>query len=181
MEDTKQSTNQVTDLNKHSTSSLLEEKKSTSLIESNWKKSVISFEDLGLKEDLLRGIFGYGFKKPSPIQSIGILPVLEGHDTVAQAQSGTGKTGTFCISALQSIDSELVKPQALIVAPTRELASQIGDVVSDLGVYLKIKVQVLIGGTDFKEDVQTLKKGVHLVVGTPGRIYGMAKRGYLRT
>lgn len=100
MEDTKQSTNQVTDLNKHSTSSLLEEKKSTSLIESNWKKSVISFEDLGLKEDLLRGIFGYGFKKPSPIQSIGILPVLEGHDTVAQAQSGTGKTGTFCISAL---------------------------------------------------------------------------------
>lgn len=165
------------------TSSPQEEKKQnpTKLIQSNWTKEVDSFENLGLKEDLLRGVFGYGFKKPSPIQSIGILPVLEGHDTVAQAQSGTGKTGTFSISSLQIIDTELLKPQVLIVAPTRELASQIGDVVSDLGHYLKLKLYVLIGGTDFKDDVSALKSGVHLIVGTPGKIYAMVKKGFFKT
>ncbi len=128
-------------------------------IESNWTKKVDEFEDLGLKENLMRGIVGYGFVKPSPIQQQGILPVLTGRDTIAQAQSGTGKTGTFTISCLQIIDETVFKTQALIVVPTRELAGQIAEVILNLGKYLGVKPHVLIGGTPFKEDVEGLKAG----------------------
>jgi translation initiation factor 4A len=84
---------------------------------------------MGLKEEVLRGIYGYGFTKPSTIQQRGILPVIQGHDTIAQAQSGTGKTGAFTISTLQVIDSASSHIQGLIVAPTRELSMQIAFVV----------------------------------------------------
>lgn len=94
----------------------------TTNIETNWFESVDSFHKLGLKEELLRGIYGYGFEKPSPIQQCGIIPIIKGKDTIAQAQSGTGKTATFSISALQVIDTSSTHTQALILAPTRELA-----------------------------------------------------------
>ena len=84
-----------------------------------------SFDDMALKETLLRGIYAYGFEKPSAIQQRGIKPVVEGRDTIAQAQSGTGKTATFVISALQIIDENLRECQVLVLAPTRELAQQI--------------------------------------------------------
>ena len=71
----------------------------------NWNESAEKFDDMGLKEEVLRGIYGYGFNKPSPIQQKGILPIIQGHDTIAQAQSGTGKTGAFAISTLQIIDT----------------------------------------------------------------------------
>ena len=151
------------------------------MIESNWTKSVDKFDDLGLKEDLLRGIYGYGFVKPSPIQQKGILPVLEGKDTIAQAQSGTGKTATFTIASLQIIDHTIDKIQALIVSPTRELATQISDVVRDIGQYLKIKVHACIGGTAIKDDIYNLKSGVHVIVGTPGRVFEMMKKGFFKT
>ena len=151
------------------------------VIESNWDKSVDKFDDLGLKEDLLRGIYGYGFVKPSPIQQKGILPVLEGKDTIAQAQSGTGKTATFTIASLQILDHTINKCQSLIVTPTRELATQISDVVRDIGQYLKITVHACIGGTSIKDDIYTLKGGVHVVVGTPGRVFEMMKKGFFKT
>jgi DEAD/DEAH box helicase len=85
-------------------------------IESNWDEVVSSFDDMNLKDDLLRGIYAYGFEKPSAIQQRGIMPILADHDTIAQAQSGTGKTATFSISVLQQIDLKLKKTQALILA-----------------------------------------------------------------
>jgi len=90
-------------------------------IESNWNEVVTSFDDMNLKDDLLRGIYAYGFEKPSAIQQRGIMPILADHDTIAQAQSGTGKTATFSISVLQQIDQKLKKTQALILAVSRSL------------------------------------------------------------
>merc|ERR1712110_1066514 len=84
-----------------------------------------SFDDYDLNDNLLRGIYSYGFEKPSAIQQRGIKPILDGHDTIGQAQSGTGKTATFVIGCLQRIDCRLEACQALILAPTRELANQI--------------------------------------------------------
>jgi translation initiation factor 4A len=94
-------------------------------MQSNWDETVETFDELNLKKDLLRGIYGYGFEKPSNIQQKAILPIIRGRDTIAQAQSGTGKTATFAISSLQLIDNELNEVQALVLAPTRELAQQI--------------------------------------------------------
>uniref|UniRef100_A0A1X7SYV5 RNA helicase n=1 Tax=Amphimedon queenslandica TaxID=400682 RepID=A0A1X7SYV5_AMPQE len=94
------------------------------LIESNWDEVVEKFDDMNLKEELLRGIYAYGFEKPSAIQQRAIIPCIKGHDVIAQAQSGTGKTATFAISILQTIDEKKQSCQALILAPTRELAQQ---------------------------------------------------------
>lgn len=94
-------------------------------IESDWEEIVDNFDEMNLKENLLRGIYGYGFEKPSAIQQRAIMPCIKGHDVIAQAQSGTGKTATFSISILQQIDTNLNECQALILAPTRELAQQI--------------------------------------------------------
>jgi translation initiation factor 4A len=123
-----------------------------------------------LKEELLRGIYAYGFEKPSAIQSRGILPVASGRDTIAQAQSGTGKTATFTIGVLQSIDEKVAKCQAMLLAPTRELAQQIHKVVLALGDYMRIKAHACVGGTAIRDDVRYLQDGVHVVVGTPGNV-----------
>lgn len=142
---------------------------------------------MGLKEEVLRGIYGYGFQEPSPIQQKGILPVIQGHDTIAQAQSGTGKTGAFTIGILQSIETNPDSAtsqhcQALIVAPTRELSMQIAFVVHTIGEYMKVKVHACVGGTVVKEDIRMLKQGgIHVIVGTPGRIHDMMKHGFLKT
>ena len=88
-------------------------------VESNWTEVTATFDDMDLKEDLLRGIYAYGFEKPSAIQQRGIVPVLQGRDTIAQAQSGTGKTATFSVAILQSVDMDVTGCQALVLAPTR--------------------------------------------------------------
>ncbi|OJJ75699.1 hypothetical protein ASPBRDRAFT_378472 [Aspergillus brasiliensis CBS 101740] len=98
-------------------------------IESNYDEVTDSFDSMDLKPELLRGVYAYGFERPSAIQQRAIMPIIKGHDVIAQAQSGTGKTATFSISALQKIDHNLKACQALIVAPTRELAQQIQKVV----------------------------------------------------
>jgi translation initiation factor 4A len=139
-----------------------------------------NFDDMNLRENLLRGIYAYGFEKPSAIQQRAILPVLEGHDTIAQAQSGTGKTATFAISVLQKLDLTLNNCQALVLAPTRELAVQIQKVVIALGDYMKTNIHACVGGTAVREDIRILSQGVHVVVGTPGRVYDMINRGALR-
>lgn len=94
-------------------------------LDTNWHQVVESFDDMNLKEELLRGIYAYGFEKPSAIQQRAIMPCIQGRDVIAQAQSGTGKTATFSISILQQIDTSVRECQALILAPTRELAQQI--------------------------------------------------------
>ena len=148
---------------------------------SNWTESVDNFDDMNLKEELLRGIYGYGFEKPSVIQQKGILPVLKKKDTIAQAQSGTGKTGAFAIGILQLVDPLSNNTQALVLAPTRELAQQIQRVMMCLGEYLKVVVYSCTGGTNIAEDRKRLKEGVHVVVGTPGRVHDMMKKEFLKT
>ena len=89
-----------------------------------------TFDEMKLKMNLLRGIYAYGFEKPSSIQQKAIIPMTQGHDIIGQSQSGTGKTATFLISTLQIIDEKLKKPQALILSPTRELSEQIFNVLN---------------------------------------------------
>jgi len=146
----------------------------------NWNKTVDSFDDMVLKEELLRGIYGHGFEKPSSIQQRGILPIIEGRDTIAQAQSGTGKTGTFAIAGLQILNAKEADCQMLILAPTRELAQQIHKVIQQLGTYLTVTSRACVGGTSVREDVQHLSAGIQVVVGTPGRVNDMINRGALR-
>ncbi|KAI5633935.1 DEAD/DEAH box helicase domain-containing protein [Phthorimaea operculella] len=149
-------------------------------LDTNWHQVVESFDDMNLKEELLRGIYAYGFEKPSAIQQRAIMPCIQGRDVIAQAQSGTGKTATFSISILQQIDTTVRECQALILAPTRELAQQIQKVVIALGDHLNAKCHACIGGTNVREDIRQLESGVHVVVGTPGRVYDMITRRALR-
>jgi len=148
--------------------------------ESNWDEIVDNFDNMGLREGLLRGVYGYGFEKPSAIQQRAILPLCKGLDVIAQAQSGTGKTATFTIGILQGIDFDRAEAQALILAPTRELAQQIQKVVLALGDYLGVKCHSCIGGTKVRDDIAKLQAGVHVVVGTPGRVYDMICRNVLK-
>jgi translation initiation factor 4A len=152
----------------------------TEVMESNWTETVESFDELGLKKDLLRGIYAFGFEKPSNIQMKAILPIIKGRDVIAQAQSGSGKTGTFVIGTLQVIDLSLNEVQTMVLAPTRELAQQIYKVYSYIGEFLKIKVLNLIGGTEVKESIKALENGVHIVVGSPGRVLDMLKKNNLK-
>jgi len=168
-----------------------------SIVSSNEEKSVIvenkakkvyndkvvnDFDDMDLKDELLRGIYSYGFEKPSKIQQRAIMPITTSSppaDTIGQAQSGTGKTGAFAVSMLQRIDGEKKELQGLILAPTRELAQQITTVVAALSQYMGIKVHACVGGTSVKADAAILGEGVHIVVGTPGRIHHLLNEGII--
>lgn len=149
-------------------------------ISSNWDEVVETFDGMELPEELLRGIYSYGFEKPSAIQQRAIKPAISGRDLIAQAQSGTGKTATFAIGCLAVVKKEIQACQALILAPTRELACQIQKVVLALGDYMDVKVHACVGGTAVRDDIRTLQDGVHIVVGTPGRVNDMITRRALR-
>ncbi|KAA3674464.1 translation initiation factor 4A [Paragonimus westermani] len=150
-------------------------------VESNSEVLCDSFDRMNLKEGLLRGIFAYGFEKPSAIQQRAILPSIEGRNVIAQAQSGTGKTATFSIAVLQQICTADPRCQALILAPTRELAKQIQTVMVALGDYMDVMCHACIGGTQVSVDMEQLQMGQQIVVGTPGRVLDMIQRGCLRT
>ena len=139
------------------------------------------FDDMDLPPDLLRGIYAYGFTVPSNIQQKGIKIIAEGRELIAQANSGTGKTGTFTIGSLARINPELNAIQVLCLAPTRELAEQIGAVASELGKQMKIKAYAAMGKTPLRDDIRALEKGVHFLVGTPGRVYDLMSRKKLIT
>lgn len=139
-----------------------------------------TFDSMNLKDQVLQGIYAYGYEKPSQIQQRCIMPLVNGRDTIGQAQSGTGKTGTFGIAILQRLDFSLAAPQGLILNPTRELAQQTAKVLTGLGSYCDINVHCCIGGQNVREDESILRKGVHVVVGTPGRIYHMIKDGLIK-
>ena len=138
-----------------------------------------SFDEMGLRDELLRGIYANGFERPSEIQKRGIVPILQGKDVLAQAQSGTGKTGTFTIGSIQLIDTSIMKPQVLVLAPTRELAQQIESVAAAIGTFMGIKLYCTTGGTPIRDDIRALERGVHFIVGTPGRIWDLMHRNAL--
>jgi translation initiation factor 4A len=137
-----------------------------------------SFEDLDIDKDILRGVFSYGFENPSPIQKKGIVPFLKGRDVIAQAQSGTGKTATFCLGVLGNLDIKSLTTQALVLAHTRELALQINNVFTQIGSYLKPTINVSIKGLSINDNINELKANPQIVIGTPGRVLDMInKRG----
>jgi len=136
---------------------------------------------MNLKDELLRGIYAYGFETPSAIQQRAVLPIVAGNDTIAQAQSGTGKTAAFTISALQKLDFQNKMCQTLVLAPTRELAQQIRKVFASIGDFLKVQSHACVGGTSVRDDIRTLSRGVQVVVGTPGRVGDMIRRNALST
>lgn len=151
------------------------------VIQSNSNEVTESFDDMGLKEELLRGIYAFGFEKPSAIQQRAIVPCCTGRDVIAQAQSGTGKTATFSVSVLQRVDEKLPEVQALVLAPTRELAQQILIVMRALGDFMGAKFHICIGGTSVRDDQRKLEGGIQMVVGTPGRVNDMIQRNALKT
>lgn len=144
---------------------------------------ISSWEELDAKIKLLRGIYAYGFEKPSPIQKKAIKPLFDKKDLVAQAQSGTGKTGCFTIGALQLINTDEDNTQAMLLAPTRELAMQTKKVLDSLGAqFTNLKTQLLIGGTSTDDDIQKLYENrPHIVIGCPGRVHDMLRRKKLKS
>jgi len=140
-----------------------------------------TFDELGLREDLLRGIYAYGFEKPSAVQQRAIGPIVAGRDVIAQSQSGTGKTSLIGVASLQTLDTKLREVQVLILSPTRELAGQIEKTVKALGDYMSVVTHACYGGKSIGEDIRKLDNGVHVVSGTPGRVFDMIKRRNLRT
>ena len=135
-----------------------------------------TFESMGLPEKLLRGIFAYGFERPSDIQMKAIVPIREGRDIMAQARSGTGKTATFCIGSMCRIDPSLKRLQVLVMVHTRELAQQIRNVAGSLADYLGVSTYSATGGTPIRDDLKAIERGVQMVIGTPGRIYDLMNR-----
>jgi translation initiation factor 4A len=147
---------------------------------------ISSWDELDISDDILRGIYGYGFEKPSPIQQKAIKPIIMGRDIIAQAQSGTGKTATFSIGALSKIDINKNETQVLILSPTRELTTQTAKVISSIGNLMEsnkkesLRVQIIIGGAAYEEHSGFLNKNMpHVICGCPGRVFDMLRRNKL--
>lgn len=137
-------------------------------------------EELGLKGEILKGIYSYGYEKPSQIQRIAIKPIIDGHDIVVQSHSGTGKTATFIISLLQIVNENINHPQCIIVSNTRELADQTYKVFLNLSRYTNIKCNLCIGGDmQFKYNSENIKEQV--IIGTPGRISDLINKNIINT
>jgi len=139
-------------------------------------KEYVSFEDMGLSDDLLRGIYGYGYETPSVIQQKAIVLLKEGNDLIAQSQSGTGKTAAFVLGSYSRIDKHLKETQVIVMSPTRELAIQTLEVYRALGAHTKIIPALCIGKTSMAENFIALENDCRIVVGTPGRIYDLLNK-----
>lgn len=151
----------------------------TTFTESADIKITTSFDDMSLSDTLLRGVYAFGFEKPSGIQSKAILPMNSGRDILAQAQSGTGKTGTFVIGSLSRLDPAIKAPQVLIMVHTHELADQIAKVAKAIGNFMNLQVLCAIGGSQVRDNIKALEQGAQFIVGTPGRIYDLVNRDVL--
>jgi translation initiation factor 4A len=140
-----------------------------------------SWDKLDITTELLRGIYAYGFEAPSEIQKKAIKPIIDGRDIIAQAQSGSGKTGCFSIGTLSKIDVMQKVLQGIIIVPTHELAKQIYGVITSLGSFMEnLRVKTIIGGTSIQEDAVDLRNNPpHIVIGCTGRIYDMVVRKHL--
>ena len=137
-----------------------------------------TFEELGVASSILKAIQEMGYEAPMPVQEE-VIPILlgEDNDVIALAQTGTGKTAAFGIPILQKIDVSKYHPQALILCPTRELCLQIADDLNDYSKYINnLKVLPVYGGSSIDSQIKTLKRGVHVVVATPGRLLDLMNR-----
>ncbi len=137
------------------------------------------FADLGLSEDTLAALADMGFETPSPIQQRAIPVLLDGKDLIGQARTGTGKTAAFGLPILERMDAKSKAVQALVLCPTRELASQVASEMERMAKYLDVEVLPVYGGSDMDKQVRVLRKGVQVVVGTPGRVMDHMRRGNL--
>lgn len=144
-------------------------------------KTKLSFDDLNLKENLLRGIYSYGFENPSKIQHEAVPKIASCKDIIAQAQSGTGKTGAFTIGALQKLKEDEKNTQTLILSPTHELVHQISEVIRELSNYMDVSIMEVVGGTNVYECRKGLEKNPQIIIGTPGRVLDMILKKCLFT
>ena len=140
----------------------------------------ISFDKLGLSDDLLSALTQLGYEAPTPIQQASIPLLLEGHDLIAQAQTGTGKTGAFALPSISNLDPSIKQTQVIVIAPTRELAIQVAEAFKSYSKYIKnFNVTSIYGGQDYNTQLKALKRGSQVIVGTPGRVIDHMKRGSL--
>ncbi len=142
----------------------------------------MTFQDLGVREDLLKAIAELGFEAPMPVQEK-VIPVLlnEDHDLVGLAQTGTGKTAAFGLPVIQRVDTEMRRPQALILAPTRELCLQIAGDLADYSKYTPgLRVLPVYGGSSIESQIRSLREGVQIIVATPGRLIDLIDRGVVK-
>ena len=149
-------------------------------------ENIHSFEkwdEMELQDDILRGIYSVGFETPSPIQKKAIAPMVKKNDIIAQAQSGTGKTGAFTVGTLNIIDTSINKTQAVILSPTRELSMQTFQVLEKIGSFMSgLKLKLLIGGVSTESDQKDVRNNTpHIVVGCPGRTFDMMRRNIIHT
>ena len=149
-------------------------------MEANSNSNLESFDIYNLKQDLLRGIYAYGFEKPTFIQHKVLTELLSNHDIITQCQSATGKTLSYIIYSLHKIDvSKHQDIQCLVLTSTRDLAQAIGNAYKSVGKYTKAGSHSFIGGTSIKEDIKKLSEGCQIVVGTPGRVLDMINKKIL--
>lgn len=139
----------------------------------------MNFNELKLSEDILKALKNLGYKKPSEVQEASIPRLLKGEDIVVKSQTGSGKTASFGIPICEKIDIEEKKVQCLVLTPTRELAIQVKDELSNIGRLKKVRCTAIFGKQPFNEQVRELKQRVHVVVGTPGRVFDHMERGTL--
>ena len=139
-----------------------------------------SFNELKLSPGIMKGIAEMGFKEPTPIQAEAIPLLFQGEDVISQAKTGTGKTAAFGIYILEGLDYALMKPQVLILTPTRELCVQVGNEIAEIGKYTGAKIAAVYGGQDIEKQFRLFKDGAQVIVGTPGRVIDHLKRGSLR-
>ena len=138
----------------------------------------VPFESLGLTPEVLRAVAQLGFEETSPIQAAAIPLLMAGHDVVGQSETGSGKTAAFCIPAIERIDPAQPRTQVLILVPTRELATQVADEVHKLAAFKKgVRSVPIYGGAAYERQFAELKRGAHIVVGTPGRLTDHMARG----
>jgi ATP-dependent RNA helicase DeaD len=138
-----------------------------------------SFEDLPLSMEVLRSVKDLGFEGLFPIQAQAIIPLLEGKDVIGQARTGTGKTAAFGVPMVERLNPEIRRVQGLVLVPTRELAVQVADNIRLFAKYAKLKVLAVYGGEPIQRQIRALTSGIHIVVGTPGRIIDLIKRRIL--
>jgi len=137
------------------------------------------FKDLPLSAEVMKGIEDFGFNDLFPIQSQAMTPLLEGKDVIGQAQTGTGKTAAFGVPMVERLNPEVNTVQGLVLVPTRELAVQVAEHISRFGKYVRLKVLAVYGGEPIGKQIHALKSGVHIVVGTPGRLIDLLERRIL--
>ena len=128
------------------------------------------FNIFNLRPELVQAVAALGYAVPTPIQASIIPLMLNGVDVIGQAQTGTGKTAAFALPILHNLQTGLRTPQALIVTPTRELALQVSEAIADLGQFCQVQTLAIYGGSSYSRQISQLKRGVEVVVGTPGRL-----------